>query len=470
MFSSSSALYQSAPPNTLVDAVTLALPGTLPVVNKQAVKDAIAIGLALNCSIREITKFDRKQYTYPDLMKGYQISQFDEPICFGGHVDLPVTPPLKIRINRVHMEEDVARLIHIDGPEGGTMHSLMDVNRAGAPLMEIVTEPDMRTSDQVSVYISLLQQIIRYLGVGTANMEEGSFRCDANISVRESGTTELTTKVEVKNMNRLKAVTRAIDFEIERQIKKIESGEKIIQETRGWVDGEGITVSQRSKEESHDYRYFPEPDIPPLKIHKSWISEIKTKLPELPLARKRRFEDDFDLSPYDAELLTVQKDTADFFEEVVSHMPIKSETSKNKFAKEAANWINGEISRYMNNNDVRSILKIPISSFKLTVLIEKFMNREINNNSAKKVFEIMWSSGKDPNDIVNDLNLNTVSDSETLSIVIEKIISNNPSAVTDFKSGKDSAIKYLMGQLMKETKGQADPKQSIEIIRSKLTA
>mgnify|MGYP001422439315 FL=1 len=301
-------------------------------------------------------------------------------------------------------------------------------------------------------------------------MEEGSFRCDANISVRESGTTELTTKVEVKNMNRLKAVTRAVDFEIERQIKKIESGEKIIQETRGWVDGDGITVSQRSKEESHDYRYFPEPDIPPLKIHKSWISEIKTKLPELPLTRKRRFENDLDLSTYDAELLTVQKDTADFFEEVVSHVPIKPSSSKNKFAKEAANWINGEISRYMNNNDVQSILKIPISSFKLAVLIEKFMNREINNNSAKKVFEIMWSSGKDPNDIVNDLNLNTVSDSETLSIVIEKIISNNPSAVTDFKSGKDSAIKYLMGQLMKETKGQADPKQSIEIIRSKLTA
>ena len=470
MFSSSSALYQSAPPNTMVDAVTLALPGTLPVVNKQAVKDAIAIGLSLNCSIREITKFDRKQYTYPDLMKGYQISQFDEPICFGGYIDLPVTPPLRIRINRVHMEEDVARLIHVDGPEGGTMHSLMDVNRAGAPLMEIVTEPDMRTSDQVSLYISSLQQIIRYLGVGTANMEEGSFRCDANISVREFGTTELTTKVEVKNMNRLKAVTRAIDFEIERQIKKIESGEKIIQETRGWVDGEGKTVSQRSKEEAHDYRYFPEPDIPPLKIHKSWMSEIKTKLPELPLARKRRFEDDLDLSPYDTELLTVQKDTADFFEEVVSHMPIKSESSKNKFAKEAANWINGEISRYMNNNDVHSILKIPISSLKLAILIEKFMNREINNNSAKKVFEIMWSSGKDPNDIVNDLNLNTVSDSETLSIVIEKIISNNPSAVTDFKSGKDSAIKYLMGQLMKETKGQADPKQSIEIIRSKLTA
>ena len=280
MLGTSRAEYQTAEPNTVVDEISMALPGTLPVVNKTAVEYAMMIGMAINCNIARVTKFDRKNYTYPDLMKGYQITQMDEPICYEGYLDLPIDPPVRVRINRVHMEEDVARLIHVEGPNGGTVHSLLDINRAGTPLMEVVTEPDMHTPEQVESYINSLQHIVRYLGVGTANMEEGSFRCDANISVRPAGSTSLTTKVEVKNMNRVRAVVRAVEYEIERQIAAVEAGETIAQETRGWDDGKGITVSQRSKEEANDYRYFPEPDIPPLVIDEEWISSTQAKIPE----------------------------------------------------------------------------------------------------------------------------------------------------------------------------------------------
>ena len=317
MFSWSGAGYQKAAPNTLVDPVSMALPGTLPVVNKRAVESAITIGLALNCEVAEVTKFDRKQYTYPDLMKGYQISQYDEPICVNGWLDLPTETPWRVGINRVHMEEDVARLIHIDSPTGGVMHSLLDINRAGVPLMEVVTEPDMRTPEQVEAYITTLQSIIRYLGVGTANMEEGSFRCDANISVRPVGSTTLGEKVEVKNMNRVRAVREAVEYEIERQIAAIRRGERIVQETRGWMDGEKFTVTQRSKEDAHDYRYFPEPDIPPIHIGREWVAEIDAQMPELPLAKKQRFVGSWGLSDYDASLLVDSRSSAEYFESVM---------------------------------------------------------------------------------------------------------------------------------------------------------
>ena len=468
MFSSSSNNYQSAEPNTVVDPVTLALPGTLPVVNKKAIEDAIAIGLSLNCSIREITKFDRKQYTYPDLMKGYQISQFDQPICYEGYIDLPNNPMTRVRINRVHMEEDVAKLIHEYGVDGDPTHTLIDVNRSGVPLMEIVTEPDMNTSEEVELYISSLQRIIRYLGVGTANMEEGSFRCDANISVRKKGEKKLTTKVEIKNMNRIKAVTRAIEFEISRQIKEIESGGKIIQETRGWNDHKGVTISQRSKEEANDYRYFPEPDIPPLKINNSIIEKVKSKLPELPLEKKSRFIQNYNLSDYDAELLTSSKYIAQYFENTINNTNIENEDYKQRFAKEIANWVNGEIFRYLKENKVSDIQYFPISPENLSILIEKIITKEINNNSAKKIFEIMLKNNENPEKIINKLNLVVVNDDDELNSIISEIITNNPSAVEDYKNGKENALKFLMGQLMKQTKGQADPNQSIKLIRSKL--
>lgn len=470
MFGTSSAEYQTAEPNTLVDVVSMALPGTLPVVNETAVEYAMMIGMAINCNIARITKFDRKNYTYPDLMKGYQITQMDEPICFEGYVDLPLDEPVRVRINRVHMEEDVARLIHVEGPQGGTVHSLLDINRAGTPLMEVVTEPDMHTSEQVESYINNLQHIIRYLGVGTANMEEGSFRCDANISVRPKGSTELTTKVEVKNMNRIRAVVRAVEYEIERQIACYESGERIIQETRGWDDGTGITNSQRSKEEANDYRYFPEPDIPPLIISEDWIESTQAKMPELPLARKNRFISEWGLSEYDAELLTALRSTADYFESVCEGLKASANDAKHSFAKAAANWLTGEMARLMNENEITNMSDTRVSPEALATLVEKFRKRELNNNSAKQVFEVIFNKGTAPEVIIEELGLGVVSGADSLGPIVDEVIANNKKAVADYLGGKEVALKSLMGQVMKATRGQADPVQATEIIKEKLAA
>ena len=456
MFSWSGAGYQKASPNTLVDPVSMALPGTLPVVNKRAVESAIAIGLALNCGIAEVTKFDRKQYTYPDLMKGYQISQYDEPICIDGWLDLPTDEPCRVGINRVHMEEDVARLIHIESPTGGVMHSLLDINRAGVPLMEIVTEPDMRTPDQVEAYITTLQSIIRYLGVGTANMEEGSFRCDANVSVRPVGSTEFGEKVEVKNMNRVRAVCEAVEYEIKRQIEAIGRGERIEQETRGWMDGEKVTVTQRSKEDAHDYRYFPEPDIPPLHIGREWVAKIESGMPELSLAKKERFMTAWGLSDYDASLLVENRRSAEYFERVMSSVSGESERDQADFAKETANWLNGEMARMMHEHDVESMDETRVEPSSLAVLVKKFQKREINNNSAKRVFVEMFDNGADPEEVIQRLGLAAVGDIDELTPIIDEVLANNESAVADYRSGKTTAIRFLMGQVMKATRGRAD--------------
>ncbi len=469
MFGTSSAKYQTAEPNTLVDEVSMALPGTLPVVNQTAVEYAMMIGMAINCNIARVTKFDRKNYTYPDLMKGYQITQFDEPICYEGYIDLPLDDPIRVRINRVHMEEDVARLVHVEGPKGGTVHSLIDINRAGTPLMEVVTEPDMHTSEQVEAYINTLQHIIRYLGVGTANMEEGSFRCDANISVRPKGSTELTTKVEVKNMNRIRAVVRAVEYEIERQISAYKNGDRIVQETRGWDDGKGVTNPQRSKEEANDYRYFPEPDIPPLLINEEWIEETRAKMPELPIPRKLRFMSEWGLSEYDANLLTVLRSTADYFEAICDGMKHESSDTKKTFAKAAANWLNGEMVRKMNDDELTNMFDTKISPDALRILVEKFRNRELNNNSAKQVFDLMYTNGSDPEKVIQQLGLGVVSGAEALGPIVEEVIRNNEKAVNDYLSGKEVALKSLMGQVMKSTKGQADPMQATEMIKAQLS-
>lgn len=469
MFGTSSAKYQTAEPNTLVDEVSMALPGTLPVVNQTAVEYAMMIGMAINCNIARVTKFDRKNYTYPDLMKGYQITQFDEPICYEGYIDLPLDDPIRVRINRVHMEEDVARLVHVEGPKGGTVHSLIDINRAGTPLMEVVTEPDMHTSEQVEAYINTLQHIIRYLGVGTANMEEGSFRCDANISVRPKGSTELTTKVEVKNMNRIRAVVRAVEYEIQRQISAYKNGDRIVQETRGWDDGKGVTNPQRSKEEANDYRYFPEPDIPPLLINEEWIEETRAKMPELPIPRKLRFMSEWGLSEYDANLLTVLRSTADYFEAICDGMKHESSDTKKTFAKAAANWLNGEMVRKMNDDELTNMFDTKISPDALRILVEKFRNRELNNNSAKQVFDLMYTNGSDPEKVIQQLGLGVVSGAEALGPIVEEVIRNNEKAVNDYLSGKEVALKSLMGQVMKSTKGQADPMQATEMIKAQLS-
>ncbi len=454
MFSLSSAKYQNQEPNTIVDPTSMGLPGALPVVNKKAVESAIMIGLALDCSISSKTKFDRKQYFYPDLMKGYQISQFDEPICYEGFVEL--SSGKKIRINRVHMEEDVAKLTHINTSDSN--YSLLDINRSGTPLMEIVTEPDLSSSNEVIEYIENLQKIIRYIGVGSANMEEGSFRCDANISIRKKGSKELGTKVEIKNMNRVSAVADAVDYEIKRQIKSKENNEIIIQETRGWSDEKSITISQRTKEESNDYRYFPEPDIPPLEISADWVNEIQDCLPELPKSRKEKYITEYQLSEYDANLLTGDIDFSNFFESTIeSH-------NKNKDSiKYIANLMNGEFSRLLNINS-NNYENLKFTPEDLSNLVEIYFQNKINNKILKTVLEEMWDTGSKPNDIINDKNLSIISDSGELEDTISNIIESNPKAVEDFKAGKEQSQKFLLGQVMKQTKGQADPKISSEII------
>ena len=468
MFSNSSAAYQRQDANTLVDPTSMALPGTLPVVNRRAVEYAIKIGLALNCKVAEVTKFDRKQYMYPDLMKGYQISQYDEPICFGGYIDLPTEPPHRVRINRVHMEEDVARLVHIDSPTGGVMHSLLDINRAGVPLMEVVTEPDLRTPEHVEAYITGLQAIVQYLGVGTASMEEGSFRCDANVSIRPVGSSELGEKVEVKNMNRVRAVREAIEFETERQIAAVESGERIVQETRGWLDGEKRTVPQRSKEDAHDYRYFPEPDIPPIRIGQDWLDALRNDLPELPARRKRRFIDDYGLSDYDATILVSSKPTAEYYEAMIAAGTSGTDGDASGFAKEAANWLNGEMARHMSANDISDVYAVGIDPSALARLVSRFQSREINNTSAKIVFQEMISSGADPDAVIAERGLASVGDADALTPIVQQVIDDNPSAVDDYRGGKETAIRFLMGQVMKATRGTADPKSVMSLLSEAL--
>ena len=457
MFSRSSAKYQNEEPNTIVDPTSMGLPGALPVVNKKAVESAIKIGLALDCKIAENTKFDRKQYFYPDLMKGYQISQFDEPICYEGFIK--ISKDKKIRINRVHMEEDVAKLTHINSRDSN--YSLLDINRSGTPLMEIVTEPDLNSSEEVVEYIENLQKIIRYIGVGSANMEEGSFRCDANISIRERGTKKLGTKVEIKNMNRISAVADAVNYEIKRQIKATESNEKIIQETRGWSEEKSITISQRTKEESNDYRYFPEPDIPPLEINADWVSEIRNELPELPNARKSKYIENLELSEYDADLLTSDVNFSDFFESVINEL--QQNLDNKDYVKYTANLMNGEFNRLLNLKS-NNFDDIKFNSSDLANLILIYFENKINNKILKTVFEEMWDTGSKPEDIISSKNLGIISNTDELESTISNIIDNNPKAVEDFKAGKEQSKKFLLGQVMRETKGQADPKVSAELI------
>ena len=462
MFSMSSAKYQNSEPNTLVDPTSMGLPGALPVVNKKAIESAVKIGLALDCHISKFTKFDRKQYFYPDLMKGYQISQFDQPICTEG--SLLLSNHKKIRINRVHMEEDVAKLTHINSKNEN--YSLLDINRSGTPLMEIVTEPDLSSSKEVIEYIEKLQQIIRYIEVGSANMEEGSFRCDANISIREKGSEILGTKVEIKNMNRISAVAEAINYEINRQIECIKNKESIIQETRGWIEEKSITISQRTKEESNDYRYFPEPDIPPLRLTDNWINHIREKLPVLPEKRKEKYIKVFELSDYDAKLLSDEINFSNFFEETISN--ISKKFYNNETIKYIANIMNGEFNRLLNLDTDITFKNIKFEPKDLSKLIDIYNKNAINNKILKSVFEEMWNTGKKAEDIISNQNLGIISNSNELEDKINNIIENNPKAVEDFLAGKEQSKKFILGQVMKETKGQADPKISMELISKNL--
>jgi aspartyl-tRNA(Asn)/glutamyl-tRNA(Gln) amidotransferase subunit B len=462
MYCRCSADYASAPPNTHVCPVCLGMPGVLPTMNQKAIEFTMMTALALNCSISSYSKFDRKNYPYPDLMKGYQISQFDAPIGLKGWLNIEVDGIIKkAGITRVHLEEDVAKMIH-HGSEFGEGHSLIDVNRAGTPLMEVVGDPDLRSPEEARQYLIKLRSILQYLGVSTGNMEEGSFRCDANISIRPLNSKEFGPKVEVKNMNSFRAVFRAMEYEAKRQRKFFEEGKRLVQETRGWVEEQGITVSQRSKEYAHDYRYFPEPDLPPLCIEQPWVEKVKSQLPELPEARRDRFMSQYGLPLYDANLLTETKATAEFFESCLKpgdSCPAKS--------KAVSNWVLGELSRLLNSTGTE-ISNTKVTSADLCHLIDLVQKGNISGTSAKSVFEQMFNTGQPADDIIRQQGLRQITDTHEIESAIEQIIAANPQPVADYKSGKTQALKFLVGQVMKATRGRANANLAQELLVKKI--
>jgi aspartyl-tRNA(Asn)/glutamyl-tRNA(Gln) amidotransferase subunit B len=467
MYCRCSADYANTPPNTHVCPICMGMPGVLPVINKQAVEYTIMTALVVNCEIPENAKFDRKNYPYPDLMKGYQISQYDMPLSRNGRLEIDVEGArTRVGITRVHLEEDVAKLIHRQN-EAGETYSLVDVNRAGVPLMEIVSEPDIRSPEEARQYLMKLRQILRYIGVSEANMEEGSFRCDANISLRPMGATELGAKVEVKNMNSFRAVFRALSFEVERQREVLEAGRTPVQETRGWVEDTGQTVSQRTKEYAHDYRYFPEPDLPPLRLDRDYVESIRGQLPELPDAKERRFMSEYGLSEYEAHLLTETRARADFFDACLSPLSGADAESLKQRAKAVSNWMLGDFARLLNQADI-DVDQAKVEPRALYDMISLIEQGAISGKSAKAVFEVMFKTGKPPAEVVRELGLTQISGEEEIAAVVDKVLAANPKAVDDYRSGKEEAAKFLVGQVMRETRGRANPGMVNELLRQRL--
>ena len=455
--------YQDAEPNTRVCPVCLGLPGALPVINREAIRSIIMIGLALGCSIAEHSKFDRKNYAYPDLMKGYQISQYDLPLCANGHLDVEADGERRrVGIERIHMEEDVAKLTHRVDPVTGEGYSLADVNRSGVPLVEMVSKPDIRSAEEARQYLMSYQTILRYLGVSTANMDEGSFRCDANVSIRPRGEDRLGTKVEVKNMNSFRSVFRAIEHEVERQAAVLDSGGRVVQETRGWLEDKGVTVSLRSKEEANDYRYFPEPDLPPLNVERSWVAEIAELLPELPEERRARFTADYQLPAYDAGLLTESPGLADYYEATVERVGVAG-------AKAAANWTITELGRLANEAHVE-IHESPVTPERLAGLLALLDKGTIGTAQGKVAVEEMFRTGKSAQEVVDDLGIAQISDSGELDEAVAQAVAANPQPVADYLAGKETAAKFLVGQVMKATRGKANPLVVADLIVKRLDA
>jgi aspartyl-tRNA(Asn)/glutamyl-tRNA(Gln) amidotransferase subunit B len=446
-------------PNTHTCPVCLGLPGVLPVLNKKVVDYAIKAGLALNCEIASFCKFDRKNYFYPDLPKAYQISQYDLPICKNGKLEIEVDGKKKtIGITRIHMEEDAGKLIHQGDKIAEAESSLVDYNRAGVPLIEIVSEPDMRSPEEARAYMEMLKAILQYIDVSDCKMQEGSLRCDANVSVRPIGTKEFGTKTEIKNLNSFKALQKALEYEIERQIEVLEDGGKIVQETRSWDESKGITVSLRTKEEAHDYRYFPEPDLVPLKIDEEWIEKIRKTLPELPNERKKRLVEEFGLPEYDAGVITSSKALADFFDKCLEGY------DKPKIV---SNWIMGELSRLLNANDLE-VEDCPIEPQDLVELLKLMDKGTISGKIAKEVFEEMFATGKKAGRVVKEKGLEQISDASELESIIEQVIAENPKPVEDYRNGKEKALGALVGQVMKATRGKANPQLVNKILKEKL--
>ena len=473
MFCSCPADYQTAQPNTRTCPVCLGLPGALPVINRKAVEYTIMTGLALHCRIPDFTKFDRKNYPYPDLMKGYQISQYDLPLALDGYVDIDgdtaeTSGPRRIGVERVHLEEDVAKMQHFPDGDGGAGYSLVDVNRSGVPLMEIVSKPDLRSAEEAREYLMALHSMVQYLGVSTGNMQDGNFRCDANVSIRPMGSETFGTRTEVKNMNSFRSVYQALEFEVERQRRVVEDGGSVVQETRGWVEEREVTVSQRSKEYAHDYRYFPEPDLPPLNIAETWVASLQETLPELAPQRRNRFEAEYGLSEYDANLLTGSRGMADYFEETVA-LRGASGRELASAAKEVANWVLGDLTSLLNQHH-RDIVDSPVAPEGLSDLLELIADGTLSTSLAKTVLEEVYDNGGAPADIVRKKGLEQISDTDALEAAVAEAISANPKAVADYLNGKGNAARFLMGQVMRITKGQAQPELALRLVEEGLEA
>ncbi len=460
MFCTCSTNYANSAPNTHVCPVCMGMPGVLPVINQEAVAFTIMTALALNCSIPEYSKFDRKSYHYPDLMKGYQISQYDIPLSNNGYLDIKYQgQERRIGITRVHLEEDTARSLHREG------YSLIDINRAGTPLMEIVSEPDMRSPEEARLYMQKLREILVYIGVSSGRMEEGSLRCDANVSVRLHGQQKLGVKTEIKNLNSFRSVERALEFEARRQIEVIRSGGVIHQETRGWIETKGITVLQRSKEKADDYRYFPEPDLPPLVISVSSVEEIRSRLPELPDARRMRYQLEYGLNEQDANVLTEEKPLGDYFEQVVAASPPKDRKAR---AKLASNWVLSEVARLLNARSI-PIQDSPLTPQAVANLLDLLDKERITGRQAKDILDEAFTSGEMPEAIVERKGIKPpIGDTATLERIIAEVIEKNPKAVSDYRNGKTNAVQSLIGQVMKQTRGQAKADIVQTLLRKRL--
>jgi len=442
-------------PNTQTCQICIGMPGVLPMLNEKALEFTIRTGLAMKCRISDYSRFARKNYFYPDLPKGYQISQYENPICEGGYIEIVVAGEVKrVGITRIHMEEDAGKNIH----EGTGNFSYVDLNRAGVPLMEIVSEPDIRTPQEAAEYMKKLRTILRYLGVCDGNMEQGSLRCDANVSVRPAGQKEYGTRAEVKNINSFRFVEKAIDYEIKRQIGVIEEGGEIVQETRLWDSTKGITESMRTKEEAHDYRYFPEPDLVPIVADRSWIEEIRASLPELPDAKRQRFVSEFGLPEYDAELLTTEKPVAEWFEEAVH---------SGGQPKAVSNWMMGDLMKLLNEGN-KSIDECPMKPMQLAKMLKLIGSCTISGKIAKTVFEEMYKTGEDPEVIVKEKGLLQISDESAIEKAIDDVIAKHPKEVERFRAGEEKLLGFFVGQVMKTTKGKANPQMLNEMLKKKL--
>lgn len=446
-FSSSSTVF-GASPNTNTDPITLAHPGTLPVLNKKVVDYAIMMGLATNCNIRERNLFARKNYFYQDLPKGYQISQADTPICYDGYLDIDLDQgdTKKIGITRIHIEEDSGKSIHdLD------IDTLVDFNRAGVPLIEIVSEPDIRNSQEAHSYLTQLKQILVYLGINTGNLEEGALRVDANVSVRLKGSEKFGTRTEIKNLNSFRNVEKAIDYEIKRQVEVIESGGQVNQVTMQWDGNANRTKEMRTKETSHDYRYFPEPDLPPLIVKEAWVESIKAKMPELPMARKHRLVEEYQLPSYDASVIVSEKEIANFYEEAVNELETKN-SDNNKLV---SNWVMTEIMRLLHEKDTY-IKNLDVKPKHIAEIVDLISSGDISNAIAKDIFSEV-ELGKSPKSIVSEKGLKQVSDTSIIETLVQEVINENPDSVAKFKSGNAKVKGFFVGQIMKGTKGKANP-------------